>query len=316
MTRRVPSRAGVILAVVLGMAAMLAPTSGPAPVPGVALASGVAVPAAAQAAAVAAGGLVESTVGQLIDDDLGCTATMVASPSGRVAVTAAHCVYVPQRHDHLGASYAGLRPGWRTGMVFVPGRAGDQAPQGVWEVAHGWIDRQWRDHAELAFDVAFIELADRDGRTAQQVLGAQGIAFAAVEGATGTATGMAAGTAAGTAAPLGEVPLGEVTVFGYPAAPPFDGTEMRSCSAPTTVVADTPPVAIVGMECPMTGGSSGGPWLVGLDDEAAGAGTVGAVTSFTPLDQPGRLAGQVLGPAAQQLWQTAGAAGGRGGRGA
>lgn len=187
-------------------------------------------------------------------------------------------------------------------MVFVPGRAGDQAPKGVWEVAQGWIDQRWRDHADLAFDVAFIELADRDGRAAQLVLGAQGIAFATVDGATGAATGTAA-------------PLGEVTVFGYPAASPFDGTAMRSCSAPTTVVAGTPHVVIVGMECPMTGGSSGGPWLVGLD-EAAGAGTVAAVTSFTPLERPGRLAGLVLGPAAQQLWQTAGAADGRGGRGA
>lgn len=90
---------------------------------------------------------------------------MVNSPSGRVAVTAAHCVYVPQRRDHLGEFYAGLQPGWRNEMVFVPGRAGDRAPFGVWDVAYAWIDQRWRDDADIAFDVAFIEIADRDGPT-------------------------------------------------------------------------------------------------------------------------------------------------------
>ena len=38
-------------------------------------------------------GLAASTVGTLISEDMSCSATVVDSPSGQVAVTAAHCVY-------------------------------------------------------------------------------------------------------------------------------------------------------------------------------------------------------------------------------
>jgi V8-like Glu-specific endopeptidase len=254
-----------------------------ADVPDAPLAAAAALPRAASAASEVAESpssdrLLDSTVGQLVSADMGCTATMVNSPTGRVAVTAAHCVYVPQSRDHLGGFYAGLQPGWRTGMTFVPGRIGDNAPFGVWDVAYAWIDRQWQDNGDLASDVAFIELADSDGHTAQQELGAQGISFEA------------------------SVPRTEVTLFGYPTMPPFDGTTMRSCAAG---VSETPRAdrGTVEMDCDLTGGASGGPWLAGLTE--AGVGAVVAVSSFKPLHEPGRIAGIRLGPAAQDLWRAA-----------
>lgn len=242
----------------------------------------------------ATGGLVDSTVGQLLADDLGCTATVVASVSGRVAVTAAHCVYVPQQHAHLGSFYASLAPGWRRGSVFVPGATGDQTPHGIWPVETALVDQRWIDTGDVAFDVAFLELGDLDGRTAQQTLGAQGIAFTTTD---------ASPPEDATGGRSAESLSGEMSVFGYPIAPPFDGRSRQSCTSPVSLLTDIPHATVVGIGCPMTGGSSGGPWLVGLDEH--GMGTVAAVTSFTEINQPGRLAGVALGPFAQQLWHAA-----------
>jgi hypothetical protein len=43
-------------------------------------------------------GLTASAIGQVFGPQQACSATVVESPSGRVAVTAAHCVYWPAGH--------------------------------------------------------------------------------------------------------------------------------------------------------------------------------------------------------------------------
>jgi V8-like Glu-specific endopeptidase len=69
--------------------------------------------------------------------------------------------------------------------------------------------------------------------------------------------------------------------FGYPAAGKYHGKDLVYCNGST--VADPYGAATWGLGCDMTGGSSGGPWLVGNFTAAQirdGSGAVGSVNSY------------------------------------
>lgn len=216
-----------------------------------------------------------TTVGQLRTDRTSCTATVVESRTGSVAVTAAHCVHRPVR------SPMELQPGPAGPLTvtgFVPGRDGDRAPFGSWPVERVEVDPRWATTGEPTHDVAFLRLGEVAGRTIQAVVGAQRIAFGAV--------------AAGT----------PMTTLGYPAAAPFDGRSLRRCTNPGVTVSRAAFGALQ-MRCAMTPGASGGPWLSGFDP-ATGAGTVAAVTSFVD-ESNGLLSAVALRPQARELFDAA-----------
>jgi V8-like Glu-specific endopeptidase len=89
-----------------------------------------------------------------------CTASVVNSARGDLAVTAAHCV-------------AG-----RTGqIVFVPGYADGQEPYGVWTVTRVYTDPAWQSSQDPDDDVAFLQLsAAGDGLAVEAVTGAEHLA--------------------------------------------------------------------------------------------------------------------------------------------
>jgi V8-like Glu-specific endopeptidase len=69
--------------------------------------------------------------------------------------------------------------------------------------------------------------------------------------------------------------------FGYPAAGKYHGKDLVYCNGAT--VADPYGAATWGLACDMTGGSSGGPWLVGnftASQIVSGSGSVGSVNSY------------------------------------
>lgn len=216
-----------------------------------------------------------------------CTATVIPSRSGRIAVTAAHCVFVgAQRPQRVNPPSA---PGWIEDLMFYPGRTGDQVPYGAWPVVRVWIDASYRAVADPAVDVAFIELAAREGSTTQEALGAEGIVFR-------------------DPAVSGEV----ATMLGYPTGAPFDGTLLCRCTTRATTSYIHPDADaslgydghMVAMPCAMTAGNSGGPWLVGFDP-ATGTGTVPAVTSFRSDEDPGLIVAASLGSLAKDLFDAA-----------
>jgi V8-like Glu-specific endopeptidase len=86
-----------------------------------------------------------------------CTASVVASTAGDLAVTAAHCV------------------SGRTGaMVFVPGYSDGRTPYGVWPVAKVYTDSAWDASQDPDHDVAFLRLSDAsDGAPIEDVTGAE-----------------------------------------------------------------------------------------------------------------------------------------------
>ena len=86
-----------------------------------------------------------------------CTASVVDSPAGNLAVTAAHCV--------TGKDFT---------VVFVPGYHNGQAPYGAWRVTRVFTDPAWSASADPDDDVAFLQLApNADGVNVESVTGAE-----------------------------------------------------------------------------------------------------------------------------------------------
>jgi hypothetical protein len=84
--------------------------------------------------------------------------------------------------------------------------------------------------------------------------------------------------------------------YGYPAAPPFTGETLQSCSgsAQDDIYGGTQSQSI---PCNMTGGSSGGPWLTG--------GVLNSVNSFGYTTVKNRMFGPYFGSAIQSAYTTA-----------
>ncbi len=88
-----------------------------------------------------------------------CTASVVHSPTGDLAVTAAHCVN-----------------GHGSSMVFVPGFHDGQAPYGTWQVTRVYTDAAWQSAQDPDDDVAFLQLGRTAGVPIENVTGSEAMA--------------------------------------------------------------------------------------------------------------------------------------------
>jgi V8-like Glu-specific endopeptidase len=119
-----------------------------------ALSTGSGVPVAQSATASLTGQSFDgvAAVGALFTETNGtlgthfCTASVVNSAAGDLALTAAHCV----------SGLAGT-------IVFVPGYTNGQTPYGVWQVTKVYTDSAWDATQNPNDDVAFLQLADAPG---------------------------------------------------------------------------------------------------------------------------------------------------------
>ena len=75
-----------------------------------------------------------------------CTASIVRSVHGDLAVTAAHCVTGNQGQ-----------------IVFVPGYNNGKEPYGVWPVTAVYTNQAWRSSQDPDDDVAFLRVSDASG---------------------------------------------------------------------------------------------------------------------------------------------------------
>src|SRR6201996_4158202 len=89
-----------------------------------------------------------------------CTASVVSSPGKDLLITAAHCID------------GGKDGGYRTDIVFIPGYRDGQEPFGVWTVARLLVAPQWASSSDPDYDVGFVVLQPHDGRSIEDVLGA------------------------------------------------------------------------------------------------------------------------------------------------
>lgn len=219
-----------------------------------------------------------------------CSGTVVEDPQNpgksNLVATAGHCVH------------AGSSGGWFRNVVFVPrynpkglsnaqvekAERKDVAPDGVWWAKYAGTTDHWIKEGSkvggkgAAQDFAVLKAQPEDKK-----------AGPSLEETVGKAAKVNFGT------PRVKSVSG-LTPYGYPAAPPYDGAKMLSCTdkpGRLTINPSEPTMYRVG--CTMTGGSSGGGWLSPSGRQLL------SVTSIGPVGG-GWLAGPRIGAEAKGVF--------------
>ena len=176
-----------------------------------------------------------------------CSGTVVNSPTKNIVWTAGHCVH----EGGPGGTYF-------DDFAFVPGRRNGSSDLGVWFADKALTTNQWRqsEDEETMFqhDVGALVMEPLEGVEIADAVGARGIRF-------------------------NQSPDQLYDSFGYPAEAPFDGEKLWLCDSDPGMQLGTGSLAFMGIGCDMTGGSSGGGWIVD-------GGFVQSVNSFGILNDP------------------------------
>jgi len=192
-----------------------------------------------------------------------CSGTAVSSNNRSVVITAGHCVKSGGRAHR--------------NVVFVPGFEDGRRPFGTWVATNMFTTEQWNAREDINFDIAAFVVAPLNGRNLVDVVGGQGVAFNQQRGL-------------------------QMYSFGYPAAPPFDGSRLIFCAGRT--IDDPVQTNDLGLRCRMTGGSSGGPWFLAFNEQT-GAGVVNSVNSFKYDFDPNFMFGPFFGQEAAAVYNAA-----------
>lgn len=189
-----------------------------------------------------------------------------ASIGNNAIWTAGHCV-------HNGN---GLANGWSTNLVFVPGYKDGAAPYGKFTMHQLFCRTNWLQHGNpggFFEDMGAAILNPLNGRTLSQTVGWLGFAWNFNRAQTWTS-------------------------LGYPAEAPFNGQRMFQDTATYSNDGSVPgSPAPEGIGCSMTGGCSGGPWVLGLGS----TNYINAHNSYRPNNQPLEIYSPYFGDNAHQL---------------
>ncbi|MDO4888357.1 MAG: trypsin-like peptidase domain-containing protein, partial [Actinomycetaceae bacterium] len=176
-----------------------------------------------------------------------CSASVINTPSKRVIVTAAHCVYnATSKH-------------WQANAVFVPNynkNAANPAPLGIWPVRTFRVFDSWILNTSFSNDIAFGTLYNG---------GNSDLPIATVTGGHGITWGGSFNV--------------DVTIFGYPinrTSPANGRYTMLSCATRATRAPNLN--EYVSQDCWFLGGASGGPWLQNYNP-ATGTGQLRSITT-------------------------------------
>jgi len=199
--------------------------------------------------------------------------------NGRTIIqTAAHCAY----NDVLKR--------FASRAIFIPDQASTRGAKsnfdcsddlyGCWYLSFAVVAKGWAEGSfptNVPFDYAYYTVFD-DGSTHTGGYSGQGL------------TGILDRDVSPVALDFDADPRGRfINSIGYSADKDPD---LRHCSMASTDIYGLPGYANLWLDdCAMTGGASGGPWLVDMDD--AGVGTVISVNSWGFTDRAG-MAGPVL----------------------
>jgi V8-like Glu-specific endopeptidase len=188
-----------------------------------------------------------------------CSGTALNSTNRSVVWTAGHCL-----NEGPGA--------FATNFAFVPAYRDGARPFGTWTARTLMTTSAWANQGDFSYDVGAAVMNTTGGSALTDVVGGRGIAFNYNRNQF-------------------------YTSFGYPAAPPFNGQRLWICESPliTNDPSASPPT--MGIDCDMTGGSSGGGWIVGN--------SVYSVNSYGYLNQPGVMYGPYQDSVAQSVYNQA-----------
>ena len=188
-----------------------------------------------------------------------CSGAATSSSNRSVVTTAGHCV-----NEGPGA--------YATNWAFVPAYDNGARPYGTWTARTLVTTAAWAQQGDINYDGGFAVMNPLNGQSLTDVVGGQAIAFNQARGLSYNA-------------------------YGYPAAGKFNGQTLQSCSG--TATNDPYGTQSQGIPCDMTGGSSGGPWLV------SGTHTINSVNSFGYRSVRNVMFGPYFGSAIQSAYSTA-----------
>lgn len=171
-------------------------------------------------------------IGKLFFKRNGKSYVCSASSIGNNAIySAGHCL-------HAGNNKSS---GWATNVVFVPAYRDGHAPYGQWQAKQLFVRTQWYKHGiskGLAQDMGAVVLHKKNGKKISQTVGWLGFAW-------------------------NHSKYQHWCQYGYPAGAPFNGRRLQanhSSFAYHGSVGASP--APIGVGSDLTGGSSGGPWIL------------------------------------------------------
>jgi len=190
-----------------------------------------------------------------------CSGTAVGSSNRSVVWTAGHCL-----NEGPGA--------FATNWAFVPAYRDGSRPFGTWTARTLMTTSNWANQGDISYDVGAAVMNTSGGSALTDVVGGRGISFNYNRNQF-------------------------FTSFGYPAAPPFNGERLWVCESQLETSDPSTSPQTMGIGCDMTGGSSGGGWIVG--------GNVYSVNSYGYLTQPNVMYGPYQGSVAQSLYNQASA---------
>lgn len=194
-----------------------------------------------------------------------CSGNSVSSTNKSTVSTAGHCV-----NEGPGA--------FATNFVFVPAYLNGAAPYGKWAASALYTPTQWSSAGDMQYDTGFAVVSPLNGQNLSDVVGASGVQFNAARGLT-------------------------YKSYGYPAASPFDGQSLISCTGPASNDPNNPQFNSQGIPCDMTGGSSGGPWFIGTSS----SGYQNSINSYGYGTRSTVMYGPYWGSVIQQTYTTAAA---------
>ena len=194
-----------------------------------------------------------------------CSGNSVSSTNKATVSTAGHCV-----NEGPGA--------FATNFVFVPAYLNGAAPYGKWAAKALYTTAQWSSAGDMQYDTGFAVVSPLNGQNLSDVVGASGVQFNAARGLT-------------------------YKSYGYPAATPFDGQSLISCTGPASDDPNNPQFNAQGIPCDMTGGSSGGPWFIGTSS----GGYQNSINSYGYGTRSTVMYGPYWGSVIQQAYSTAAA---------
>ncbi|MGO4858460.1 trypsin-like serine peptidase [Arthrobacter sp. 2MCAF14] len=192
-----------------------------------------------------------------------CSGNSVTSANQSTVSTAGHCL-----NEGPGA--------FASNFTFVPAYLDGAAPYGKWTAKALYTTSQWSSNGNIQYDTGFAVMNTLNGQKLSDVVGASGVQFNAARGLA-------------------------YKSFGYPAASPFTGESLKSCSGTAANDPNNPQYNTQGIPCNMTGGSSGGPWFIGTSS----SGYQNSVNSYGYGSNSSNMYGPYWGKVIQGTYQTA-----------
>ncbi len=210
------------------------------------------------------------TTGVLFFKQYGVSYRCSAASIGNYAIwTAGHCA-------HAGNGSSG---GWSYDVVFVPAYKNGTAPKGSWVASNVWTLTPWYNSGDLRFDSGGMVLfTNASGSKISQVVGNLGFAY-------------------------NHSRIQHWIDLGYPVASPFTGKYLVICAASHAYNdSSMGSPATVGIGCDMTGGSSGGPWILNFKGSAGTTNYLNGNNSYRYVGYPKEMFSPYFGTGSYNLW--------------